>query len=598
MISASPQHIGKYRIERLLGSGGMGKVFLGIDPDIGRQVAIKIVSLDSGSDARERFLREARTMGRLNHPNIVTLLEFGVEGDTPYLVLEYLGGQDLSEWIRESHTLAAYLRVMRAVALAISAAHQGGVLHRDIKPENVRVLDDGRCKLLDFGIADGYEDGHLTASGAFVGTTDYVSPEVIAGQRHTEQSDIYALGVLCYSLLAGNNPFRGDTVAATLARVLQYMPPSLRNVRAGIPEPLVKLVTQCLDKDPARRPAKATALVEALDASLALVDEGTALAPLRKNTLASPAHLSPRATRLTATQAMALSPRAGFGLILASVIGIGLIGYALWMANHAITVPEAADSAVTSVRPLAAVDAEPKSPTIADSAPTPALADADPTPPNERRTVESMRHATVNSKPPKGAPAVDPEPSQQTPTRLDPIGAAKKPAATASNKPDLATRPTVAQSAPAVVPTPQLVAPNSRTTPSPDPAEPVTAVRGSSTQSPLLDGVPKPVLMPPSTLTPAALLPQIESISTRMLHKGRPTILQIQGKNFTAVTGVKILLGSSADDRFQISELRVIDDRSLSVRIETPRNAPLGLYALRLQSAAGVSSPWNLEVSL
>jgi len=592
MISVSPQNIGKYRIERLLGSGGMGKVFLGIDPDIGRQVAIKIVSLDSGTDARERFLREARTMGRLNHPNIVTLLEFGVEAETPYLVLEYLGGHDLSEWIREPHTLADYLRVMRAVAMAISAAHQGGVLHRDIKPENVRVLDDGRCKLLDFGIADGYEDGHLTASGAFVGTTDYVAPEVIAGQRHTEQSDIYALGVLCYSMLAGNNPFRGDTVAATLARVLQYVPPSLRSVRAGIPEPLVKLVTQCLDKDPTRRPAKATALVEALDASLALVDDRTALAPLKKNTATTPAHLSPRATRLTATQALALGSRTGVGLMLASVLGVGLIGYALWMANHPARVAE------TGVPISASAQADRAAPNTA-TPPQPAVAStllpgAETTPPNDRLSVADMRHATVSSSPLDPAPADRSEPIQQADTPPATAAAASKPATQTNAKPPSTAPASAPKPTPVVTRAPPPEVPDPRTTAAADPAN-----SAPSTPQPVPTATgPLALPMPSPSAAPVAPLPRIESISTRMLHRGRPLTLQIKGQHFTGVTGVKVLLGSTADDRFQISQLQVIDDHSLSVRIETPRNAPLGVYALRLQSTVGVSPPWNLQVSL
>lgn len=592
MISELPKNIGKYRIERLLGSGGMGKVFLGIDPDIGRQVAIKIVSLDSGSDARERFLREARTMGRLNHPNIVTLLEFGVEGETPYLVLEYLGGQDLSEWIREPHTLADYLRVMRAVAMAISAAHQCGVLHRDIKPENVRVLDDGRCKLLDFGIADGYEDGHLTASGAFVGTTDYVAPEVIEGQRHTEQSDIYAIGVLCYSMLAGSNPFRGDTVAATLARVLQFMPPALSSVRKGIPEPLVKLVTQCLDKTPAWRPAKATALVEALDASLALVDDNTMLAPLKNNAVATSVHLSPGAHRPAATQVLALRSRTGVGLVLTSALGVGLIGYALWMANHIDSVPETDVPVASSEQAPEALNiTTPTKPTTAN----PRQPSAETTAPNDRPSNEDAPHDIVSSKPLDPAPAdiVEPIPPSNTP----PTAAVGSAAAKVNVKPASA-EPAIVKSTPVVPRATQEVGPNPHTSSAAEPVDATTApIDPIAQESPVTTNAPAQSTSPPNA-EPIAPLPRIESISTRLLHRGRPQVLQIRGQHFTGVTGVKMLLGSSVDARFHISYLQVIDDHSLSVRIETARNAPLGMYALRLQSSAGVSPPWNLEVSL
>ncbi len=263
MTAAVPAQIGKYRVLRLLGSGGMGRVYLAEDPDIGRQVAIKRVTLGADPQARERFIREAQTMGRLNHPNIVTLLEYGVDADTPFLVLEFLSGEDLSQWMLRPQRLRDQLGVMLGIAEALAAAHRMGVLHRDLKPENVRVLEDGRCKLLDFGIAQS-GGAQLTASGYFVGTPEFVAPEVMAGAAHTAAADIYAFGLLCYVLLCGDNPFRGDTVQATVARVVQRDAPRLDKRLGGLPAGPADLIHACLAKQPELRPANAGQLIGSL----------------------------------------------------------------------------------------------------------------------------------------------------------------------------------------------------------------------------------------------------------------------------------------------------------------------------------------------
>ena len=309
--AALPAQIGKYWVKKLLGTGGMGRVFLAVDPDIGREVAIKLVTLGSDPQANERFLREAQTMGRMNHPNIVTLLEFGVDQQSPFLVLEFLSGEDLSQWMLRPHTLREQVQVMLDVAQAIAAAHKVGVLHRDLKPENVRVLDDGRCKLLDFGIAQSGA-AQLTASGYFVGTPEFVAPEVMSGVAHSAAADIYALGLLFYTLLCGSNPFRGDTVQVTVSRVVQHEPPLLSKRLSGIPVELAALIHSCLAKQPELRPASADSLVQALTRELAKInpDERLGELPPPSNTALMPTTPAPSKTQTAAsvTPAAATQP--------------------------------------------------------------------------------------------------------------------------------------------------------------------------------------------------------------------------------------------------------------------------------------------------
>ncbi len=263
-MAEQPKQIGRFPIIGTLGVGGMGVVYLGKDPDIGRKVAIKVLHTTGDKEALERFKNEARTMGEISHPNIVILLEYGIDDNKPFLVMEYLDGQSLEKWINQAHTLEEHKKVLLNLSSAISFAHRKGILHRDLKPGNVQVLPTGDAKLLDFGIATGENTG-LTATGFFIGTPKYLAPEILQDTTHTKSSDSYSLGLLAYTMLSGNNPFATDTFEATMTRLLTKIPVSLNKINPNIPIELSNVVDTYLDKNPEHRPNSSKELQMSLE---------------------------------------------------------------------------------------------------------------------------------------------------------------------------------------------------------------------------------------------------------------------------------------------------------------------------------------------
>ena len=194
--------IGKYRIVGRIGSGGFGTVFEAWDPVIKRPVAIKVC--DAGRDVQARFLQEAELAGRLHHPNITTIYECGMEGETPYLVQEFLGGEDLSALIarREPIDLADKIKILVGVSLGLDYAHHAGVVHRDVKPANVRILENRMVKIMDFGIAKALDTPSVvTGTGITVGSSGYMAPEQVCGDPIDGRADIFSFGVLAFELL-------------------------------------------------------------------------------------------------------------------------------------------------------------------------------------------------------------------------------------------------------------------------------------------------------------------------------------------------------------------------------------------------------------
>jgi Tol biopolymer transport system component len=257
------RQLGHYRIERKLGEGGMGEVFLASDTKLGRQVALKILSgvLATDPDRLERFEREARAAAALNHPNIVTIHSVENIDGVPFLTLELVDGGTLSEVIPpDGLPLDRVLSLGIALADAIGAAHQRGITHRDLKPANVMVTTDGRVKVLDFGLAKVMEDAKLdadarmataalTGEGRIVGTVAYMSPEQAEGKPVDPRSDVFSLGIILYEMSTGRRPFEGDTPMATLSAIIKDAPRSIQEVRPGLPRELAKIVGRCLAKD-------------------------------------------------------------------------------------------------------------------------------------------------------------------------------------------------------------------------------------------------------------------------------------------------------------------------------------------------------------
>jgi serine/threonine protein kinase/ketosteroid isomerase-like protein len=256
----------KYRLDRLLGRGGMGAVYLATHVDLDRLVAIKLLLPDftADSDALERFRREARAAARLNHPNVADTYDYGVLPDGgSYIVMEMVEGQTLREFMDAAGPLSVTeaTEIGKQVADGIDAAHRHDIIHRDLKPSNIILTRDhlGRlqAKVVDFGVAKLKEhtttSGGLTASGSLIGTPRYMSPEQCAGLHTDARSDIYSMGVILYEMLAGRPPFDAPTATAIAIKHIQTEPPPLSEFRPGLSAELESFVTTALDKDPAKR---------------------------------------------------------------------------------------------------------------------------------------------------------------------------------------------------------------------------------------------------------------------------------------------------------------------------------------------------------
>jgi predicted Ser/Thr protein kinase len=246
-----PTAFGKYQVVELIGEGGFGRVFKGMDPDLKRPVAIKTCSLTE-PEMRERFFREAEIAARLSHPNITTVFDFGREEGEPYLVQEYLTGRDLDDVIRDGPRLplATKIEYLVQVGEGLAHAHAHGVVHRDVKPANIRILDDGQVRIMDFGIARLVEETQrFTQAGMSIGTAGYLSPEQLQGLDVDHRSDIFSFGVLAYELVLNRSPFRGDSISALFYAIAHQEPEPVHEVWPGCPPALSTCISRCLEKD-------------------------------------------------------------------------------------------------------------------------------------------------------------------------------------------------------------------------------------------------------------------------------------------------------------------------------------------------------------
>jgi serine/threonine-protein kinase len=263
--------VGQYDVEREVGRGGMGIVYLARDLKLDRPVAIKTLPphLAGNADVRERFLREARTAAHLSHPNIVPIHRADEIGGQVFFVMGYVDGDSLAQRIQERGRppFAETVAQLRDVALALGYAHARGVVHRDVKAENILIeRSTGRAVVTDFGIARLAESKQLTATGQVLGTVHYMSPEQVSGDPVDGRSDVYALGVVAYLALSGRFPFDSDTPSAILVSHVTKPAPRLRDVAPDVPMTLAAIVDRCLQKNVEDRFESSGALAEALEA--------------------------------------------------------------------------------------------------------------------------------------------------------------------------------------------------------------------------------------------------------------------------------------------------------------------------------------------
>ncbi len=262
------EFIGKYQIIEEIGRGGYGVIYKALDPVIGRFVAIKYCH-ETDDEYKRRLYREARAAGRLNHPNIVTIYEFGEHEGRPYIVEEYLEGEDLSQKIHRKEKLSYYIKInyLVQVARGLAYAHKMGIVHRDIKPSNIRVLPSDSVKILDFGIARIIK-GRVTAitkPGIAIGTAYYIAPEIIGGSSADHRSDIFSFGVVAYELLSYKLPFFADNVHILFYKIVSEPHVPLSKVIPACPQEIEEVIEKCLKKDPEERYRDTSELVADLE---------------------------------------------------------------------------------------------------------------------------------------------------------------------------------------------------------------------------------------------------------------------------------------------------------------------------------------------
>jgi serine/threonine-protein kinase len=410
----------RYRVNRHIASGGMASVWEVEDLLLGRTVAVKVLGAQFASDrvARARFQREARTAAQVSaHPNVVTIYDIGEHGEDAFIVMEFYSGGTVADRLKAARDNGTpldrdtALRWLREAAAGIDAAHAAGVVHRDVKPANLLLDAQSRLAVADFGIARLADDTNMTQAGQVLGTAAYLSPEQATGQPATAASDRYALAVVAYELLSGSRPFDATAAAAQLLQHAEERPPRASASDPGLPLAVDAVLFRGLSKEPARRPATATELVDEIEHALADVpgeDATTRTRPMAAALPPEPVRIEPAPAperaqapvRAAAPAAVAPRPaRTPSRLPLVAVLAVAavIVGGAVGMAlrsdsgggNSAGTGARASTTGAsarpkTSARPApaAAASSTPQAP--AATATTPAASGGDPAALNDR----------------------------------------------------------------------------------------------------------------------------------------------------------------------------------------------------------------------
>ncbi|HLJ06662.1 MAG TPA: protein kinase [Acetobacteraceae bacterium] len=424
------ESLGKYEIKRPLGRGAMGTVYEGWDPIIARRVAIKTVKLPENADDPEteealaRFRREAQAAGRLIHPNIVGVFDYGETNDVAYIVMEFVDGPPLKNLLdkQERFALPDVVRVMEDLLTGLQFSHERGVVHRDIKPANVMLTSAGQAKIADFGIAR-IESSSMTQAGTLLGTPAYMSPEQFMGQVVDARSDIYSSGVLLYQLLTGERPFEGG-LSAIMHKALNTEPPWPSQLSVTAPPAFDVVVKRAMAKRPEERYASATAFLEAVRAALhapsapaeepvVSEDEATmvaAPAPRSAPVTAAPAAAARPVSPAPSAPAKRSSPMPMIAAAAALVIVAG--GGGAWYFLSQPSAPSTGTPSTTTTASTA-----PAAPTPAPPAATPAPPPSSPTSAQTEQTAQVTPPPVGPTPPPTPPVSVAPPPVAPTPVQ-------------------------------------------------------------------------------------------------------------------------------------------------------------------------------------
>ncbi len=399
----------RYRVERTLGRGGMGVVYLAEHMGVGRQVAVKVLTHDWSRHevVALRFKEEARAANAANHPNIVEVYDAGrLDDGRLYMAMEYLTGRSLYEEISEGGPLSPLraCEVIGSVADAIGAAHHVGIVHRDLKPDNVMLVPEGdgqRVKVLDFGISASAvrsaEEQRLTRPGHCVGTPEYMAPEQAKGHDPTPRFDVYALGVMLYEALCGDPPFISENMVEVLTRKATEPPPPLAERVPGLPQTLVDLCHACLEVDPSRRPQRADEVAKSLRA----IEESLRRGTTEPTPTAIPLPVQPRPGRPPVSEALPAARRRSIWVGALASVGVVAAGLLAWQ----LSVARAGDEGQT-----VAASAQPAEPS--QRAPEPAEAPDEKPAEAPEPTPEAEAVVPEQDDKPAEAPNPTPEPAE------------------------------------------------------------------------------------------------------------------------------------------------------------------------------------------
>lgn len=384
---------GRYRLETLLGRGGMSEVWCATDIELDRRVALKLLA--SNADV-ERFEREARAFAALAHPNVTQLYDYGEDGHRPYMVLEYFPGGTLEGRLEDGPLPDAETHAIATdIASGLAHAHSRRIVHRDLKPTNILFDEEGRAKLADFGIAHTAGDGTLTDEGTVLGTAAYISPEQAQGTVATPASDVYSFGVILFRMLAGRPPFEATDPLELIALHRDREPPAVATIRPDASPQLTALTAAALKKDARHRPQDGAALLAALDAG------------------APPAPATADVTRVIAPSPLPQKRRRGAALLFALLCLLAAAGVAFaW----AITRPSGAASTPPTTNPGKPITL-PTRPTHANTTTSTPSTSASRTLPTTTQPAGTIHTRTVHTTaPPPPTTAPPPPTTAPTPT--------------------------------------------------------------------------------------------------------------------------------------------------------------------------------------
>jgi serine/threonine-protein kinase len=368
---------GRFRLDELIGRGGMATVYRAWDTLLGRPVAVKLLrpEIIADPDLALRFRREAHAAAVLHHPNVVGYLGAGTDGDTPFLVMELVDGDDLATRIRREAPLppAVAARIAKDVANGLAIAHARGIVHRDVKPGNILVDVDGHARITDFGVARIAAEAEATIPGTTLGSVHYFSPEQAQGLSTTPASDVYSLGLVLYEVLTATRPFGGETPAAVALARVGAPSPSPRAVSTSVPADIDAVVVHALNPDPAARYPEAGAFADALERCLAV--------PAPVDPLSTTSRYAVQAVGFGGSPAAPSGPRIAaplLGLVAALVLVVGSVGAVLVLGSEpdqrtGLADPSQDPAATGTPDPGTAAPAtlDPSNPPAATPAPTP-----------------------------------------------------------------------------------------------------------------------------------------------------------------------------------------------------------------------------------